>query len=331
MIIDMLPNCRILSKIKQEDDYEAWKAVRSRGVGGSEIGAIMGVSKFATPRTVYLRKTMRYDENLEEKQMKEHLEWGHLLEPVVAKKFTLVTGMEVAESPATLCHKDYQWALANIDRFIVDQYGNPMGILECKTAHQRMLDDWENGEFYLSYMYQLNWYLGITGLKYGAMACLVGGRRFFNYEFFFDEGLFNKQLLAADRFWNYNVKELVEPELTGYDADTELMKETYQKVVKKDIPLTEAEELATFYRQGKQQLKDLEAQLDEAKNKMCEMLGENESGYTPHHIIKWSARKRTGVDSAMLKEEYPLVYEACKVTTAYRVFTIKGGKDDEEL
>lgn len=330
MIIDMLPNCRILSKIRQEDDYEAWKAVRSRGVGGSEIGAIMGVSKFATPRTVYLRKTMRYDENLDESAMKEWLEWGHLLEPVVAKKFTMVTGHEVMESPATLCHKDYQWALANIDRFIVDQYGAPFGILECKTAHQRMLDDWENGEFYASYLYQVNWYLGITGLKYGAIACLVGGRRFFHYEFFFDEELFKRQLAAGNTFWNYNVKELIEPELTGADADTNLVKGMYTKVEKTEIALSDAEELARFYKAGKQQLKDLEKQLDEAKNRMCEMLGNNESGYTSEHIIKWSPRTRTGIDSEKLKEEYAAVYEACKVSTNYRVFTIKGGNAVED-
>lgn len=324
-MLSYLTNCVVLSTVQQEEDYEAWKRARSQGIGGSEIGAICGVSNYATARTVYLRKTMQYDEDFSD-EMKQRMEWGHLLEPIVADKYSAETGKKVAVSPATLRHKDHPWAIANVDRFIVDEEGKPIGILECKTTDARNWADWDSGEPPLYYIYQLQWYMWITGLKFGALACLVGGNKFYYLEMYANDDIINSMYMLGDVFWNYHVKNAIEPPLTGADADSELVKGLYKKTEKgaeMSLDDDEMDDLAAFIKDSKAQLKDLEKKVDEASNRIKDKLKKAETGYTTNHIIKWTQQEQERLDLGKLKSEYPEIYEKCKKIISFRVFTVK--------
>jgi len=331
MVLEHLTNCKVLSTVRQSEDLEGWKAVRTRGIGGSDVGAICGVHKYATPRTVYLKKTGQYEEDFDDAS-KERMYWGHVLEPLVADEFQRRTGKKVVESPATLVHKDHAWAIANVDRFIVDDNGVPYGILECKTASSYMEEDWEEGNVPLYYLYQLRWYMWITGLKYGAIACLVGGNKYFYFEIYEDEEVTKSIVETCSHFWNHYVQNLIEPPLTGNDVDSDLVSSKYQDVVKnseKTLDDEESDQLASKVLALKKQIKVLEEQLDEAKNQLMEKLQETEIGYTVNHIIKWSPRQQTRVDTDRLKTEYPDIYNKVKKVTKYRVFSVKSlGVDD---
>lgn len=43
-----LTNCKVYSTASQADDEEAWLKARTRGLGGSDVGAICGVSPFTS-------------------------------------------------------------------------------------------------------------------------------------------------------------------------------------------------------------------------------------------------------------------------------------------
>lgn len=320
-----LNTCKILSTISQEDDYEGWKAARGRGIGGSEIGAICGVSKYASPRTVYLRKTKQYDEDFDD-SAKERMLWGRVLEPFVADEFSRRTGKRVEISPATMVHKDFPWAIANIDRFIVDDYGVPYGILECKTASEYLNEDWEEGEIPMSYVYQLQWYLWITGLKYGAFACLVGGNKFHYYEVFINEQMLMEDMIpAASKFWNHNVRNMIEPEIGGSEADSKLIKHLYADVEKGSEKTLDgnADDLARAVKELKAEIKERETKLESVSNQLKEMLKNTEIGYTASYIVKWSPRSQSRIDTDAIKEHYPNVYETCKKQINFRVLTVK--------
>ena len=79
-----------MSKIPQFDsatwlglfeDREEWLEVRKSGIGGSEVAAICGLSKWESAYTLWLRKTGQ----VEDKDLSgnEAVEWGNRLEPVV--------------------------------------------------------------------------------------------------------------------------------------------------------------------------------------------------------------------------------------------------------
>lgn len=326
-ILKYLPNCTVFSTVKQEDDEEAWLKARTRGIGGSDVGAICGVSPFTSARQIYLNKTGQFQDSLQPNDAaKERMHFGHMLEPIVADEYAQRTGNKIVSVNATLVHKDYPWALANVDRLIVDDDGRPIGILECKTTSEYMNDEWESGDILMSYIYQLNWYLWILGLEKGAFACLVGGNKFYYYDVFRnDELLENTIIPAAKSFWYDNVLALKEPELQA--TDTDFANNKYSTVVKNsEITLTDddANELARTVFDCKTKIKELEKIMTEAQNRIKDRMQDNEIGYTQDYTIKWSPRSQKRVDTDKLKSEFPEVYTQVLKTIEFRAMTVKG-------
>lgn len=330
-----LTNCKVYSTVRQEEDEDAWLKARTRGIGGSDIGAICGVSPFTSARQIYLNKTGQFTESMKPgAAAQERMHFGHLLEPIVADEFAareLVEDkahLKLVNIGATLQHKDYPWALANVDRLIVDTDGRPWGILECKTTSEYMNEEWESGEILQSYVYQLNWYLWILGLERGYFACLVGGNKFYIYPVYRNDELINKVMLpAAKKFWYENVLALKEPEMQS--VDTEFANQVYNNVVKNSELIMEddtANDLAETVFNCKRQIKELTSIMEEAQNKLKDRLKENEIGYTKDYTIKWSPRSQKRVDNDKLKKEYPEVYQEVLKTISFRAMTVKGAK-----
>jgi putative phage-type endonuclease len=332
-VLQHLPNCQVFSTVKQEDDEKAWVAARTRGIGGSDVGAICGVSEYSTARTIYFKKTGQFQEPEGGEFSADSLErmhFGHMLEPIVANEYARRTGKKIVCSPATLTNKDFPWAIANVDRFIVDDDGKPYGVLECKTAGEFMKGDWEEGELPMSYIYQLQWYLWVTGLKYGAFACLVGGNKFFHYEVIRNDELLENHIIpAVIAFWTNNVANLIEPALDGTLASTELVNELGKECRKNsEIVIEEQEynELVETFVECKARIKELDKIMDEASNRIKDKMREHEIGYTTDYTVKWTPQSQQRVDTETLKTLFPDVAAKCMKTISFRKFTVKGGK-----
>lgn len=326
-ILKYLPNCTVLSTFKQEDDEEGWLKARTRGIGGSDVGAICGVSPFTSARQIYLNKTGQFQDALKPNDAaKDRMHFGHMLEPIVADEYSQRSGNKVIVVNATLVHKDYPWALANVDRLIVDDDGRPVGILECKTTSEYMNEEWESGEILMSYVYQLNWYLWILGLERGAFACLVGGNKFYYYDVFRnDELLENTIIPAAKSFWFDNVLALKEPEMQA--TDTDFANSIYSTVAKNSeimLPDDETNELARTVFDCKAKIKELEKIMAEAQNRIKDRLQDNEIGYTKDYTIKWSPRSQMRVDTDKLKSDFPEIYAQVQKKIEFRAMYVKG-------
>lgn len=331
-ILKSLTNCRVFSTVSQEEDEAGWLAARSRGIGGSDVGAICGINPWTTARHIYLKKTGQFIDGVDnfDAASKDRMHFGHMLEPIVADEFARRTGKKIAVSPATLQHKEYPWALANVDRLIVDDEGKPYGVLECKTASEYINEDWKEGDIPVYYLYQLQWYLWITGLEYGAIACLVGGNKFYYYEVHLNRELIENEIFPkAERFWNYNCKELVAPMIDGSDAATELLNIVNPpSEVEKNSELfitddDSYDDLAATVVECKAKIKELEKIMMEATNRLKEKMGTNEIAYTSNHTVKWSPRSQTRLDTTALKTERPDIFAKYAKKSEFRTFTIK--------
>lgn len=337
-IVKQFPHVQIISTVAQDVDEAEWLAVRTKGIGGSDVGAICGVSPFSSARQIYFNKTGQFEEALKPgAAAQERMHFGHLLEPIVADEFakrelTADKGREgwtLCELGATVCLKNAPWMRANVDRLICNEAGKAVGILECKTTSEYNDEEWANGDILMSYIYQLNWYLHILDLTYGAFACLVGGNKFYTYEVYRNDELLNEIIIPkAESFWFNNVLALKEPELQAVDtifADT-----TYSEVEKNSEIVLDDEEsdnLAAVIFECKAKIKELEKTMEEAKNRLKDRLKDREIGYCRNYTVKWSPRSQTRVDTTLLKTTFPEVYEQCKRVTAFRVMTVKGLPD----
>ena len=112
-----------------------WLAYRRRGIGGSDVAAIFGISPWRTARDLYYDKLDIAVVEDEESNWVA-LEMGRLLEPLVAKIFQHKTGYQIYQVKKMFQHPLYSWMLADVDYFVELPDGST-AILEIKTSATR--------------------------------------------------------------------------------------------------------------------------------------------------------------------------------------------------
>ena len=96
---------------------EEWLAYRRKGIGGSDVAALLGISPWRTARDLFYDKlNIAVVEDHEDNWVA--LEMGHLLEPLVAKIFQHRTGYKVYQIKKMFQHPKYPWMLADVDYFV---------------------------------------------------------------------------------------------------------------------------------------------------------------------------------------------------------------------
>lgn len=189
-----------------------WLAARRTGIGGSDIGAILGLSPYRSPLDVYLDKR---GETADADNGNEAMYWGTVLEDVVAREYAQRAGRKVQRINTMLRHPEHKFALANLDRAVInpqiagtvrwrDGQLTTDRILECKTANARMADQWgEPGSDFVpdTYLLQVQWYMAVTSTQVADLAVLIGGSDYRTYTIARDDGLIADMLAEAEAFW----------------------------------------------------------------------------------------------------------------------------------
>ncbi|CAI3596968.1 MULTISPECIES: YqaJ viral recombinase family protein [Clostridium] len=301
-------------------DKLKWLKERQCGIGGSDVGAVLGVNKYKTPFEVYLEKT---EPITEIKEQSESAYFGDIFEDIVAKEFEKRTGFKVRRDRKHYKHKDYHFMVANIDRRIVGENA----ILECKTANQYLLKEWEDEEIPASYLLQVQHYLAVTGADRGYIAVLIGGQKFIWKEVSRDEELIEIIIQAEKDFWGL-VEAKTPPALDGSSAAEKYLKEKYKEVEEdKTVELGfEYKDKIKSYLEMKEQLKNFETQVKELENQIKFEMGNAEYAYAPGYNLSWKNVSSNRVDSKKLKAEYPEIYEKVIKESVSRKFNIKEDK-----
>ncbi len=301
-------------------DKLEWLKERQCGIGGSDVGAILGVNRYKTPFEVYIEKT----EPIEEvKDQFESAYWGDQLEEIVAKEFEKRTSKKVRRDRKHYKHKDYPFMVANIDRRVVGENA----ILECKTANQYLTNEWQEDEVPASYLLQVQHYLFVTGAEVGYIAVLIGGQKFIWKEVQRDEELIQMIIEAEKTFWKM-VEDKTPPALDGSSAAEKYLKEKYKEAeTDKSVELGfEYKEKIKSYLEMKEQLKNFEVQVKELENQIKAEIGKAEYAYAPGYSLSWKNILSNRVDSKKLKSEFPQVYEKVVKESISRKFNIKEDK-----
>lgn len=176
---------------------EDWLQARTTGVGGSDVAAILGLSKWKTPLQVYLEKRGEIGPQPDNDAMR----WGRYLEPVVRQAYSDQTGYEVRVLDQLVRHPLYEHMIANLDGFVVPEHA-PRRVFEAKTA--RTAEGWgEPGSDQIPqpYLLQVQHYLAVTGFVVADVAVLIGGSDFRIYEVPEDRELQDMLCDACAEFW----------------------------------------------------------------------------------------------------------------------------------
>lgn len=263
---------------------EAWLAERRTGIGGSDVAAILGLSKWRTPLEVYQDKRGEIEPQADNDAMR----WGRYLEPVVRQAYADQTGNEVRALADMVRHSKHRFMIANLDGFVIPPAG-PRRVFEAKTA--RTSDGWgEPGSDQIPqpYLLQVQHYMAVTGFVVADVAVLIGGSDFRVYEVPEDRELQQMLCDACAEFWR-RVKAGEPPEPVSYaDAIARYGRASRAEVVTADADVLDA---IGHLRELKTQAKHLELAEEGWKAVVMKAMGECDTLVDPagKTLATWKA------------------------------------------
>lgn len=289
-----------------------------RGIGGSDIAAILGLSPWASPWDVYLRLTE--GQSAPDSGV---MQSGRYYEQGVCDWYLdQLRGLGVeatAKTPEILSRGVLR---ASVDRIVTN--GEGQWGLEIKTAGSR--DGWgEEGsdQIPIYYAAQVHWYMGFYDVPFFdvAVGFLDWQRGFAKYRINRDEEL-SKELLARGEAWFQ--KHIVDGkpiDIDGSQACTDYLRKRYGSV-KADAREANQEEIELLrqYQELDKQLEEIESKKSMVKNRLIAAIGDNDGIYGGPYKITYRPQKRTSFDSAKFKEENQDLYNQYQKTAEFRTF-----------
>lgn len=275
---------------------------RRKGLGGSDIAPMLGLSKWKSPYQLYLDKRGE----LPETDDNEAMYWGRELEPVIRRRYEMETG-QVVTMPGIKIDPVHPFMLANLDGQIDDNL-----ILEIKTA--RTADGWgeiNTAEIPIAYALQCQWYLGRTGANTCDVAVLIGGADFRLYQIKEDIDLQRMLEAAAIEFWG-RVTEGNPPDVLTYEDAVERYGNGNAKAG--DVWATEEVfEICQQLKEVKTSIKYLEEQEEQHKVKLCKFMADNyDTILDPDGkpLCTWKLAKATSrFDAKAFQTALPEIYQ----------------------
>jgi putative phage-type endonuclease len=235
-----------------------WHATRTLGLGGSEIAAVLGLSKYESAFSLWHRKAGGIIPESDNPAM----EWGRRLEGVVAAKFAENhPDLALVNTPGTYRNRERTWQIANPDGVLFDDDRPfplaPVAIYEGKTARY----DYEWGtpgtdEIPVPYLVQVRWYMDVFGVDTCHLAVLIGGSDYREYVIHPDADDTALMQSAGAAFMR-SLDEGVPPSLDGSDATYQAVRVLHPDIELRDVEIDE--ELASDYLTACDNLTDAEA------------------------------------------------------------------------
>jgi putative phage-type endonuclease len=292
---------QIMAEIIETDSRTQWLKARRKGIGASDIAAIMGVSPWSTPLQVWVSKVT--DEAPEVEQT-EAMEWGQRLEESIIQAFEDRTGDYCDHHGALWQHDSKGWMLATPDAVIMDD-GEEWGVVEAKTTN-----DWEWDEIPPHYMMQVQWQMATLEVEHGYLAVLHRGRRLEVYEIHPDPELQEAMMTAAEGFWFSFVTTETPPPAEG--ADNQFLATLYPTSTEK--PVEVAPEIVEELRQAKHSMSKAKSRVAAAEAALKEILQDGDTAVVGQEIVAtWKTQQRA---------EYTVP------AREFRVLRVRSPKDD---
>ena len=287
---------------------------RKTGIGGSDVGAIMGLSKFRTAFDVW-RDKITDEINLEPNDI---LDLSSYLEEYTAQKYAAVTGHKVRRLSKELIHAEYPFLKSNIDREIcLDERG--VGILECKALANYNFKKVEMYGLPNDYVAQIQ-HQFLTGngvYKWGAFAILNRDNgKLLTFEMLPDAGFQSEIIRLCVPFWIECVEKRTQPVIDHAQSDKKEL-----SVPKNDGTITDLTADETLNTLAAQRI-DNAALVEEAKALLAqtdalimEHLGDTEAAECRGARMYFRSSRRTTIDSTRLKKEKPEIYKEFSKTS----------------
>jgi putative phage-type endonuclease len=296
---------------------------RTRGLGGSDMAAILGIDRFRTPLDVYLEKIGEAPP----REQTEAMRWGILLEDDIAAEWARRKGVKVRRRNQPVVHPEHPWMVGHIDRLVE---GKNEG-LEVKLAS---VGDWgedDTDEIPPYYLPQPHHYMTAKRADRWHVAALLvkwGPPQLHSYTIERDDEMSGILIEAGEKFLRDHVEPRVPPDPTSSEQASLLWRQavTGKHVLANEDTLRVIRDLEEVKAAQKSLAEDrdrmellLKAHLQDAEACVDEA---NKS------LLTWKEQTSNRFDTARFKEEHPEDHAAYMKASTYRVLRIlKHGKE----
>jgi len=275
---------------------EDWLVQRRKTIGGSDAAGIVGLSKWASPFSVWADKTGR----AAEKEDTEAMRQGRDLESYVARRWSEETGKRVYRLSAMLYNPQYPFAHADVDRMVIGENAG----LECKTTFSLDLKQFNGVAFPVQHYAQCVHYLAVTGADRWYLAVLAYGRGFFTFVLERNQAEIDALMSAEKAFW-HQVEQDVPPATDGSDATTAALQEVYPISQNTTAALFGRDTVLQEYVRLKAERKLLDGRIGEIENTLKADMREAENGSCGLFSISWKSQTRQTFQTKEFAKDHP--------------------------
>lgn len=290
-----------------------WHTLREKRIGGSDIGAILGVNKYKSIIDVYIDKTegSKFEGN-------EATFWGHMHESTIMKVFAQKhKEFNVYQAPYSVVN---DFLIANLDGVLKDKNTGDYGVLEIKTTNAFNYKDWE-GDIVPQYYYaQVQHYLMLTGYKFAYIAVLIGGNKYKDFKIERNEEDIELIRSKATEFYKENILKQIPPMPDGSDAYMDYLKKKAMDIENDTVvEFVDLEEKAQKVKDIGKEISNLKKEQDLLKEQIMLELINNGTQKGVAGKLKFNIQTRKTADlEAMIEANAELVAKYKELESKYQ-------------
>jgi putative phage-type endonuclease len=294
-----------------------WLEERRKGIGGSDVAAIMGLSPWKTAYQVYREKR----KEVEDWQGNSITDWGKRMEPAIRQWYSDQTGRDVRLPDKIMYHPKHPFMLASLDGFTDDGR-----VVEIKTA--RSGKNWgepETNQIPDYYAVQVHHYMTITGFQVADIPVSIAGGSPSLYVVEADKEISEMIIEACAKFWE-RVQSGNPPDPVTY-ADAVAR---FGSLKAEGALIASEEDLGRIHelRDTREIIKGLEDKEEELRGKIIIALGDKGDTLVDdagNALVTYKlANGRKSFDAKAFEKDQPNLYQKyLKTSEASRRFLVK--------
>jgi len=218
--LEDLPNAEFLGVFEGQD----WHDIRSQGLGGSELGTILGLNPWESAYTLFHKKLGNIEDSVAQNWA---IRFGNAFERPILDLYSEEHPDEEIFVTGTFRSKHADWMIANPDALA--KVNGEWKIIEVKTAKAGFK------ELPPHYEAQVIWYMLVTGIK-KATVVAVAGMTYQEFEVEYDEFIAETYLKVAQQFW-YSLQENKAPDWDGAKSTYETVRRLHPDIENQDVDI----------------------------------------------------------------------------------------------
>ena len=286
-------------------------------IGGSSLGATLGLSKYQSKHDVWL--AWKGVEREVTKEQQEIFDMGHALEDFIAKQAEKKYGVKVKKTSFAYVHPQYDWLICHPDRIVVGKIdGKRIGMeIKSSSSYDDRWGEVDTSEVPMDYLCQCHDYI-MCDVCDEVWLIRFSNNRLTRYIIKKDEELEEmilSQAVEEMRKW----EDGEEPKIEDYEE----ARRYYSDSTEGDIEATDeilkaAEEIKSL----KEQKKTMEDRIDELKAQIIVFMKDKKRlvDHFNNKLFSYTRIEQTNFDTKAFQKDYPKLYEEYTNKSSYMKF-----------